>query len=255
MKPVSLRLIAALLLLTISGLRTVSAQSDEAVATANREYRAGNFRAAAERYQAAVDAGARSAALFYNLGNASYRAGDVGRAILNYERALVLKPQHPEARANLHLAQDKARALELKTLWWDQFIARTTSNQLSIAAAVGFWLTAFFFVGWWVMARRTPLRLAAALLALLMGGVSMAALYALEAGRSGRDLAIVIRDKTEARVATADNAGSVLVLPPGSQITILSVRGDWIYAALPNDLRGWIPAGSAERVRMSGVLE
>ena len=250
MKLVSRKLIAAFLLLTVIGLRTVSAQADEAIATANREYRAGNFRTAIEQYQTAVDAGARSAALFYNLGNASYRAGEVGRAILNYERALVLKPQHPEARANLHLAQDKARALELKTMWWDQFIARATSNQLSIAAAVGFWLAAFLFVGWWVMARRTPVRLTAAVLALLMGGVSMAALYAFETGRSGRDLAIVIRDKTEARVATADNAGSVLVLPPGSQITILSVRGDWIYAALPNDLRGWIPAGSAERVRL-----
>jgi hypothetical protein len=40
------------------------------------------------------------------------------------------------------------------------------------------------------------------------------------------------------------------VLPPGSEIKVLSERGDWIYAALPNDLRGWIPANGAERVRL-----
>jgi len=39
-------------------------------------------------------------------------------------------------------------------------------------------------------------------------------------------------------------------LPAGSEIKILSTRGDWIYAALPNDLRGWIPAASAESVRL-----
>jgi hypothetical protein len=54
----------------------------------------------------------------------------------------------------------------------------------------------------------------------------------------------------EARFATADSANSVLALPPGSEIKILSTRGDWIYAALPNNLRGWLPAKSAELVRL-----
>ena len=54
----------------------------------------------------------------------------------------------------------------------------------------------------------------------------------------------------EARLATADNASSILALPPGSEIKVLSEWGDCIYAALPSDLRGWIPAKSAERVRL-----
>ena len=56
--------------------------------------------------------------------------------------------------------------------------------------------------------------------------------------------------EVEARLATADTAKSILVLPAGSEIEILSDRGDWIYAALPNDQRGWIPASSAQRVRL-----
>ena len=56
----------------------------------------------------------RNAALFYNLGNASFRAGDFGRAILNYERALLLKPQHPEARGQFASRAGQARALELR---------------------------------------------------------------------------------------------------------------------------------------------
>jgi len=54
----------------------------------------------------------------------------------------------------------------------------------------------------------------------------------------------------QARLATADTANSVLALPAGSEIKVLSTRGDWIYAALPNNLRGWIPAKNAERVRL-----
>jgi hypothetical protein len=80
--------------------------------------------------------------------------------------------------------------------------------------------------------------------------VSVFAIYTLENGTRGNALAIVSAKETDARLATADNAKSILILPPGSEIKILSERGDWIYAALPNDQRGWIPAQSAERVRL-----
>jgi hypothetical protein len=63
-------------------------------------------------------------------------------------------------------------------------------------------------------------------------------------------LAVVTDNKVEARLATADSARSVLALPAGSEIKILSKRGGWIYAALPNNLRGWIPLNSAEQVRL-----
>jgi hypothetical protein len=39
-------------------------------------------------------------------------------------------------------------------------------------------------------------------------------------------------------------------LPAGSEIKIISTRGDWMYAALPNDLRGWIQTKNAEQVRL-----
>ena len=38
-------------------------------------------------------------------------------------------------------------------------------------------------------------------------------------------------------------------LPEGSEVKILSKRGEWVYAALPNNLNGWIPATSVESVR------
>ena len=72
----------------------------------------------------------------------------------------------------------------------------------------------------------------------------------LDNGSKGRALAIVTGNDVQARLATADTANSVLALPPGSEIKILSTRGDWMYAALPNDLRGWIQTKNAEQVRL-----
>jgi hypothetical protein len=98
--------------------------------------------------------------------------------------------------------------------------------------------------------RRSRTRVALVALALLVFAGACFAIYSLEMGPKGRSLAIVTGKKIEARLATAENANSVLALPPGSELNILSKRGDWIYTALPNDLRGWIPADSAEPVRL-----
>lgn len=241
------RLMAAALLASAT---IVSAQSENAIQKANAAYRAGDFRAAIESYQAAEKSGVVNAALFYDLGNAFFRAGDFGHAILNYERALALKPQHPEAAANLQMAQDKAHALELRPTWWENAAEHATRNQWTIAAAVGFWLAIFCFAGWSLARRRSLPLILGGLLALVLAVGCGAAAYGLETGRRGHALAIVTEANTQARVATADNASSVLALPAGSEITILSTRGDWIYASLPNDLRGWLPVESAQRVRM-----
>ena len=219
-------------------------------AKANEDYAAGRFQEAVDGYQSLVASGQWSANLFYDLGNAWFRLGNFGEAILNYERALALDPHHPESDANLRIARDEARALELRTTGYLLYIETGTFTQYSVVASVALWI-ALFAAARLVFLRRRSASLVALIIfsALVFSGL-LYALYALETGNKGKDLAIVTGKNIEARLATADNARSILVLPPGSEIKILSERGDWIYAALPNDLRGWIQATSAERVRL-----
>src|SRR5438477_9487497 len=124
-----------------------SRTGDDLFAKANTEFAAGNFKAAIADYEAVVGSGAWSANLFYDLGNAYFRNGDFGRAILNYERALALEPHHPETQANLRIARDEARALELRPSWAERYLRFATLNQYTIAAAVLFWVAAFSITG------------------------------------------------------------------------------------------------------------
>jgi hypothetical protein len=75
-------------------------------------------------------------------------------------------------------------------------------------------------------------------------------LLAVENGGRGGSLAVVTKGEVQARLATADTSAAVLVLPAGSEVKIEQERGDWAYAVLPNNLRGWIPAANVERVRL-----
>jgi tetratricopeptide (TPR) repeat protein len=223
------------------------AQSDAQFAKANQEYAQGNFKAAIEDYNAIVRSGQLSANLFYDLGNAYFRAGQFGRAILNYERALAVDRHHPESQANLQVTRDEAHAFEMQPSWFERYSNFASVNQYSIMAAVAFWVGIFCIAMMMFARRRRAGTLVLSILSLSIFVVAAFAVYRINGDSQG--LAIIVGYKAEARLATADNAGSLLALPPGSEIKIVSTRGDWVYAALPNNLRGWIPASDAERVR------
>lgn len=226
------------------------AQSDSQFAKANQEFAQGHFKEAIAGYEALVRGGQWNANLFYDLGNAYFRTRDFGRAILNYERALALDNHHPEATANLQIARDEARALEMQPTKLEHYLQFASINEYSIGAAVALWLGIFGIAAMIFARRRSAALLSLSILCLLICALAVWAIHTLDNGSEGRGLAIVTGSDVQARLATADTANSVLALPPGSEIKILSTRGDWMYAALPNDLHGWIQTKNAEQVRL-----
>jgi len=226
------------------------AQADAEFTKANQDFAQGHFKEAITGYEALIRSGQWSANVFYDLGNAYFRTGDFGRAILNYERALALERHHPEATANLQIARDEAHALEIQPGSLERYLQFASLNQYSIAAATAFWLAIFAMLALILKQRRSARAIALSICCLLMLAIAVYAIFTLERGSKGQALAVVTGKDVQARLATADTANSVLALPVGSEIKILSTRGDWIYAALPNNLRGWIPAKNAEQVRL-----
>jgi tetratricopeptide (TPR) repeat protein len=82
------------------------ATSRTAIQAANEAYQAGDYRAAIEQYQALLDQGYYSPALYHNLGNAWYQIGRPGMAVLNYQRGLDLAPSDRGFRQNMELIRE-----------------------------------------------------------------------------------------------------------------------------------------------------
>ena len=105
MKRILLILIIALLPLGVQATSRTHAKQNVA-SMADEAYKAADYATAIEHYESVLADGLASADLYYNLGNAYYRTGQMGRAILNYERALRLDPGMSDARENLALAEN-----------------------------------------------------------------------------------------------------------------------------------------------------
>lgn len=81
----------------------------------NNLYKNNQYQLAIDEYNRLIEQGYEGSSIYYNLGNAYYRLGKVGYAILYYEKALKFFPGDEDAKHNLTLAkrniQDKVDTL------------------------------------------------------------------------------------------------------------------------------------------------
>lgn len=66
-----------------------------------------DFASAIQIYESLLQTKGVAAEIYYNLGNSYYKLGDMAKAILNYERALLLNPGDSDIRSNLEIARSK----------------------------------------------------------------------------------------------------------------------------------------------------
>lgn len=102
-------LLIACLLVPLTAQAQTGGSAEEAFFEANRAYNNGNFQEATDGYLRLIENGCVSGHLYYNLGNAWFRLGRIGKAILAYERARLLIPRDSDLAFNLTQARDRTR--------------------------------------------------------------------------------------------------------------------------------------------------
>lgn len=98
-------------LLVSTGEGDAVATLEDAVEGASKQaadsaYVAGDYHTAIRQYESLLQGGV-NAEVYYNLGNSYFKVDDIARAILNYERALLMSPGNGDIRANLEIARAK----------------------------------------------------------------------------------------------------------------------------------------------------
>lgn len=188
--------------------------------------------------------------VFEIIGHSRYRQEDMGRAVLWYERAQLFNPRSPELRQNLRHLTERLRYLSfaesspLKE--WSYYLS---PNEWVVLAAGGLWL-ALLSIAWRIFSgkRHAVLAVVISMIGLTIA-VPATALAALRPPGAERVKDIHIVTATEARAYTAATvtSGTVIDLPPGSQVRLLERRGAWGYVEIPNEpesLRGWVEMGA-----------
>ena len=267
-------MMVALIALTMAGLFAAnqtrlfarpSTTAREAMLTANQLYEAGRFAQAAQAYEQLADQGYAGSALFFNLGNAYFRQGDLGRAILNYRRAQRLAPRDGDIETNLRIA----RAQAVGQLEADEESGPGDSPDglpLGMASdALGRWLTlnelAMGALAAWIlfmlllllfMSARTgstwkrglKVALAASALVLALGVFALGSYLITDQTESE---GVVVAAEVNVTSGPGVQYPAELALQSGAEIELVERRGSWVRLALPGgELEGWVPAHTVE---------
>lgn len=249
---------ALIVLATFASLASSPVRAQEDIfERGNRLYQEGDYAAAIEAYEAVLSGGFESSDLYYNLGNAHFKGGDLGRSILEWERALVRAPGHPDAQSNLELARSlTADAIEPLPSFW-------------VFSVVRWWVRLFprgFLIvvvaaGWFGLAGGAITRILAksgearrlggyvasggALVVVLLG----ANLAVRELGIGQPERGVILVEAVPVRSAPADDDDLTLFeVHEGTRIRIDQRTGTWAEIVLDDGKVGWVP------VHVMGVI-
>ncbi len=244
--------IAAMLLLALGLAGTSGAAVDPSASfvRAGGLYSDGRYADAARKYEEVLGAGVESANLHYNLGNAYFRAGDVGRAVLSYERARRLAPSDPDVVANLAFARSRGAEAEPRSLLSRILFPladRMTTDWLFLLGVVTW--TAFFAL--LAVARLVPRArvgarrgaIAAGIVTLVLLTSGLARLLTVELPPH----VIVVSDRVATiRFEPSTSGAAHFEVKPGAFLRLVAEREGWAQVARSDGRRGWVERKSIE---------
>ena len=238
--------------LSISVIGSCLAQST--FEEANTLYADGNYTDAIAAYEYLLQE-KPTAELFYNLGNAYFRQNELAHAILNYERALRLRPYWKDARYNLRFAQSRIidniedKDAFFVSQWITSLRNLLNESTWTLLSIVFFLLTlagGFLFA----FSHLTGCRKAGfhtAWIALLLSLCSIGFAASLHHRDTVRAEAVIMQGIVNAKASPDKSGTDLFTLHEGTKVTIRSTLNDWAEVTV-GDNRGWIRLNTLERI-------
>ncbi len=222
---------------------------DEQFALAGRLYSEGRFSEAARVWNELVDRGYQSPALYFNLANALIKSGELGEAIVYYERARTLDPRAPDIRANLAYARslvvdvmpetENSAFLDALVRFKDSISAEEMVRGASALLWLGVGAAAVTRLG------RTRLKRVArhVTVGLFIAFGLVGAIAAVKVHDSvGLQRAVLVIPEVAVRAGPGESYSSRFSLHEGTSVRVERQAGDWSEIQLTPTLSGWVPS-------------
>ncbi len=218
---------------------------------ANSAYKEGNYPKAIEIYENIIQNGKVSGVVYYNLGNSFFKAGQLGKAILNYERARRLIPRDSDLESNYFYAESLIKRYEETSQ--ENILSRIlrqygdffTLDEISIILFCLFsFVGVLFLAGIYSPPSKKAMGLINAVLSILFIFNLVQFFGKLETQSS---LAIVVKGY-QAKFEPKEEATTYFELAEGWKVEILKIEGGWVKIKRQDEKIGWVKKEMVEKI-------
>jgi tetratricopeptide (TPR) repeat protein len=217
---------------------------------ANQAYKKHQFQQAIDGYLHLIENGPENGQVYYNLGNAYFRLGDLGRAILSYERARLLIPRDGDLAFNLSHArnqtQDASMDLQMSSL--SDVLGLGGLNRYE--AFFGFALLNLLFSALLCIRlyKKTEWTYYLSIFMAIVISIAGCALALKWVAWVTDDRAVVLSEEVLVQ-AGPDSRDTVLFkLHAGTLVHVERTEDDWTLLQVSEDKRGWAASNQLERI-------
>ena len=196
-----------------------------------------------------------AADVYYNLGNSYYKIGEIAKAVLNYERALLLQPGNNDIRANLEVARaktiDKVEPVpEVFFVSWTKSLINSMSVDAwatwGIISFILFIVALYFFI----FSKQIMWKKAGFISGIIFLIITICTnLFASEQKEHlvNRNEAIVMNPSVTVRSTPSESGTSLFILHEGRKVSIKdNSMKEWKEIRLEDGKVGWVPASAIE---------
>lgn len=215
---------------------------------ANELYKNNQYQLAIDEYNKLVKQGYEGTSLYYNLGNAHYRLGKVGFAILYYEKALKFSPSDEDVKHNLALAKlnlvDKVDELPPFFIFniWEGLLASFSVSGWTIIIYIIFILLLLAVIAYFFSRSVTQQRISfftgIGILVLLFLSISLLAVkmnneFNIKNG-------IIVETSVIVKSAPDNSSKDEFSIHEGLKVRLEDKVDDWVKISLSDGKVGWI---------------
>ncbi len=221
---------------------------------ANRDYGNGQFQKAVDGYLELIEMGFDTGHLFYNLGNAYFRLGETGKAILCYEKAHLLIPRNDDLAFNLAYAKDQVvdAVDDFRTIPLTNFIGLDSLNLHEVFFIFSVVNILFFALIGIRLFKKVEWSYYLSIFSAIVISISACALVLKWYGSVADDRAVILSEEAVVR-AGPDTKDTVLFkIHQGTVVHYERKEGDWVLLGLSKDKRGWVESRHIEQIVKTG---
>jgi tetratricopeptide (TPR) repeat protein len=228
-------------ILVFFSLLAVTIHAQDSFQQAADAYQSGDYITAIDIYEAALLKGEGNEAIYYNLGNAYYQYGNLGLAMLNYQRAVQYSPRDSKLTAQIRRVQSERVNTGTEDRDWLNISATLSANILTIyeMSSIVFvlWLIFFVLLGLPIKSVFWRIPTLAVGTVLLMAVLLLGSRLYVETHRPS---AVILSVEAQAWSGPGEDYLALFIVYEAAEIRVLEKHGDWLKFALPNGQQGWI---------------